>query len=144
MRYRWFHYIHAEGTSRAVTSLCFALLRSELIILIKFSFLLNELISIAKHDFKSMLHKMKKWFKKWLKNYFWITWKWFNIQVLKLSWKSFGLIYWKYIGLNPTFLQNLILSLMKKKNIRSLPVEEFSNSATLCLLYQAEFLCTCK
>ena len=38
------------------------------------------------------------------------------------------------IGLNPTFLQNAILSLMKlKTNIPSLPVKELANSATLYL-----------
>ena len=48
------------------------------------------------------------------------------IQVSKLSWKS--------VGLNPIFLQKSILSLMKiKTNIRSLPVKELSNSATLYL-----------
>ena len=58
-----------------------------------------------------------------------------------------GLVIWKIrifslqksIGLNRTFLQNTISSLMKMKtNIRSLPVKELSNSATLHLLYLLE------
>ena len=41
----------------------------------------------------------------------------------------------KSIGQNPTFFESLTLSLMKMDtNIRSLPVKELSNSATLFFL----------
>ena len=39
------------------------------------------------------------------------------------------------IGLNQTFLQNAILRLKIKTNIRSLPVKESSTSGTLYLYY---------
>ena len=53
--------MHAEGTSRALREDSFddlALLRSQLIFLIKSSYLLNKLTNIAKHDFNSMPHKL--------------------------------------------------------------------------------------
>ena len=44
---------------------------------------------------------------------------------------SHSIPYQNLLGLNPTFLENMILSLKKMKtNIRSLPVKELSNSVT--------------
>ena len=60
-------YMHVEGTFRALREGAFgdlASLRSQLIILIKSSFLLNKLTNKAKQDFNSMLHKIVSVFKK--------------------------------------------------------------------------------
>ena len=59
--YIYILYMHAEETSRALREDAFddfASLRSQLIILIDSSFILNKLTNIAKQDFNSILHKI--------------------------------------------------------------------------------------
>ena len=54
-------YMNAEGTSHAIHEDVFsdlASLRSQLLILIKSSFLPNKFANIAKQDFNTMLHKI--------------------------------------------------------------------------------------
>ena len=66
IRCRRFHLcMYQDGSARAgLRALCkdafsdLALLCSQLIILIKFLFLLNKLTNITKHDFNSMFHKI--------------------------------------------------------------------------------------